>query len=267
MNIEQFWDGIQLGDNHREAVLEMYFEEQECERLYKLYRKDHKEFFAEVLKKDVSGLWFLWMYSHMACEVYERYVEQGINLQIFWDTFQDIRLWCENSEREFGTLGLAEYEWFYRHIDMVLFRFGRLQYEEMKMEHSVFDEGKICIEKGSKVINIHIAQGEPLTWDMCQKSLEMARKFWGDSKPYVCHSWLLYPGLDEVLSETSNIREFCKHFKVLQVDYREREAEWRVFGKVLKNVVDYPEETSLQRRVKEYLLRGKTLGNGWGILE
>lgn len=290
MNIYEFWDGIKLGNNHREAVLGMKFEETECKRLYELYKKDHNEFFEEVLKKEESGLWFLWLYSNMACEVYERYKEEGIAEKIFWDTFQDIRFWCENTEREFGTLGLAVYEWFYRHIDMVLFRFGRLQFEVMTMEETIItkqkvqesivieervcEEGRgkadvksVVIEKGMEVINIHIAQGEPLTWEACEKSIEMAKEFWGNDKPYVCHSWLLYPGLDDVLSEKSNIREFRKHFKVLRVDYKEREAEWRVFGKVLKNVVEYPEDTSLQKRVKEYLLSGKSLGNGWAVLE
>lgn len=279
MKVTEFWDGINLGNNHREVVLGMKFEVQECERLYELYRKDHNMFFEEVLKKQESGLWFLWLYSHMACETYDRYMEQGISETIFFDTFQDIRFWCENSEREFGTMGLAVYEWFYRHIDMVLFRLGRLQFEIMEMEHSVVsmkNEGEdfavlplkeVRIEKGTNVINIHIPQGEPLTWEGCEKSLETARDFWGSDKPYVCHSWLLYPGLDKVLSEQSNIREFRKHFRVLQTDYKEREAEWRVFGKVLKNVVDYPEETSLQRRVKEYLLSGKSLGNGWAVLK
>ncbi len=291
MNLETFWNGIELGENHREAVLGMNFEEQECGRLYQLYKKDHNEFFEEVLKKEESGLWFLWLYSHMACEVYERYQEAGIAENIFWDTFQDIRFWCENTEREFGTLGLGVYEWFYRHIDMVLFRFGRLQFEKMEMEYSVISEDditeenfvlsergiegtkessdikKVCIRKGTPIINIHIPQGAPLTWEECEKSLMAVKKFWGEDKPYVCHSWLLYPGLDDVLSETSNIREFRRHFKVLQTDYKEREAEWRVFGKVLKNVIEYPEDTSLQKRVKEYLLSGKCLGNGWAVLE
>ena len=266
MDIIEFWDGIKLGVNHREAVLRMNFEKQECGRLYELYKKDHNSFFEEVLKKEESGLWFLWLYSHMACEVYDRYMEQGISAKIFWDTFQDIRFWCENAEREFGTMGLAVYEWFYRHIDMVLFRFGRLQFEIMEMENSIV-EGEVCLEKGTPIVNVHIPQGEPLTWKACEKSLEVAKEYFGIDKPYVCHSWLLYPGLDEVLSEKSNIREFRKHFKVLQTDYKEREAEWRVFGKVLKNVVEYPEETSLQRRVKEYLLSGRVLGNGWAMLE
>lgn len=249
MKVTEFWNGIELGENHKEAVLGMNFEEQECERLYELYKKDHTVFFQEVLKKEESGLWFLWLYSNLACEVYNRYGKQGISEKIFWDTFQDIRFWCENTEREYGTVGLAVYEWFYRHIDMVLFRLGRLQFEIMELE-----------------IHIHIPQGEPLIWKECEKSIEMAKKYLGTKKPYVCHSWLLYPGLDGLLSESSNIREFRKHFRVLETDYKEREAEWRVFGKVLKNVVEYPEETALQRQVKEYLLSGRVLGNGWGVL-
>lgn len=266
MNITEFFDGIKLGNNHREAVLNMNFDKQECKRLCELYRRNHKEFLEEVRKKEDFPLWFLWLYSSMACEVFVRYKEQGILEQIFWDTFRDITLWCENAEKEYSVLGLMEYEWIFRHIDMVLFRFGRLQFEKMRMEASVVSEEK-TIAEGMEVINIHIPQGESLIWEACEKSIETAKKFWGADKPYVCHSWLLFPGLDEVLSENSNIREFRKHFKVLQVDYKEREAEWRIFGKVLKNVVEYPEDTSLQRRSKKYLLSGKSLGNGWAVLE
>lgn len=270
MNIAEFWDGIKLGIEHRNAVLKKDFAKRECEYLCELYKKNHTEFFREVLKKEDSELWFLWIYSNMACEVFERYREQGISEQIFWDTFQDVRFWCENAEREFGILGLAEYEWFYRHIDMVLYRFGRLQFEIMETEYSLVskEDGPdvICIEKGMDVINIHIPQGEPLIWEECLKSIKEAGKFWGEDKLYVCHSWILYPGLDTLLSEKSNIREFRKHFKVLQVDYKEREAEWRIFGKVLKNIVEYPEDTFLQKKVKDYLLQGKCLGNGWGVL-
>ena len=289
MKLSEFWDGIKLGSNHREAVLGIDFDLQECDRLYELYQKNHNEFFNEVLKKEKNSLWFLWLYSNMACEVYSHYKEEGISEEIFWNTFQDIRFWCENTEREFGIMGLAVYEWFYRHIDMVLFRFGRLQFEKMKMQCSVSgkadETGKECfrsekekcekynpvenvkIEKGTEVINIHIPQGEALNWEACESSIKQAKEFLGDDKLYVCHSWLLYLGLDEVLSERSNIREFRKHFRVLEVDYKEREAEWRVFGKVLKNVAEYPEETSLQKKVKTYLLEGKCLGNGWAVLE
>lgn len=250
MTIIEFWDGIELGIKHREAALKKQFDDKECERLYELYKENHKQFFDDVSKKESCELWFLWLYSQMACKVYEAYLDAKISDRIFWDTFMDIRFWCENAEKEFGILGIREYEWFYRHIDMRLFRFGRLQFEDMDTE-----------------INIHIPQGAPLIWEECEKSINRAKEFWGDTKTFVCHSWLLFPGLDEILHEKSNIRKFKKHFNVLRIDYNEREAEWRVFGKVLKNISEYPEETFLQREMKKYLLSGKCLGNGWAVLE
>ena len=186
----------------------------------------------------------------MACKVYDLYIEANISDKVFWDTFIDIRLWCENAEKEYGVLGIKEYEWFYRHIDMVLFRFGRLQFEDTGTE-----------------INIHIPQGAPLIWEDCEKSIKMARDYWGNDKTFVCHSWLLYPGLEELLDENSNIKQFRKRFHVIKTDYNEREAEWRIFGEVKKNVTEYPENTMLQKKVKNYLLNGKCLGNGYAILK
>ena len=250
MTVNEFWNGINLQEKQKEAVLKKNFDKDECNHLYDLYKDNRNYFFEEVLKKEDYELWFLWLYSQMACKVYDLYIETNISDKIFWDTFKDICLWCENAENEYGVLGIKEYEWFYRHIDMVLFRFGRLQFEDMGTE-----------------INIHIPQGAPLLWEDCEKSIEMARDYWGNDKTFVCHSWLLYPGLDEVIHKDSNIGKFRSHFEVIKTDYNEREAEWRVFGKVLKNISDYPEETSLQKKIKQYLLSGKTLGNGWAILK
>lgn len=266
MNVLEFWEKIGLPKRLIEKTLQLNVTEKEYNRLYRIYQEDHESFFLEVLKKENCAMWFLWIYSHMACEVHSCYIEQNIPEEFFWDTFQDIAFWCDNYEKEYGQTGLGEYGWFTRHIDMTLFRLGRLQFEVMEMEYGV-GEGLERIEKGTPIINIHIPQGEPLIWQECEKSLKIAREWWGTDRLYVCHSWLLYPQLDEVLSEQSNIREFRKHFKVLRTDYNEREAEWRIYGKVLKNIVDYPEETGLQKRVKEYLLRGKCLGNGWAILK
>ena len=97
MNVEAFWKGINLGENHKKAVCEEVFEYEECQRLYDLYQLDHNLFFDTVLKKEKYELWFLWLYSHMACDAYKVYQEKKIPDKIFWNTFQDIRLWCENA--------------------------------------------------------------------------------------------------------------------------------------------------------------------------
>ena len=60
---------------------------------------------------------------------------------------------------------------------------------------------------------------------------------------------------------------FAKYFNVIQTDFQEREAEWRIFGKVNRVITQYPEETIWQKRAKNYLLPGKVLGSSWGVLE
>lgn len=230
-----------------------------------IYDRDHELFFEKALKRPDAPLHFLAVYCRMACDTYDRYRECKVDEAIFWDTFQDIRFWCENYKNEYGSYGIGAFDWFWRHIDMTLFRLGRLQFEQMKMEYAVGKDADF-LPQGSEVINIHIPQGEKLDMTACQESLERAYARYGKKHPYVCHSWLLYPGLKKVLKETSNILQFQKLFRIIQVDYKEREAEWRIFGKVKNVIAKYPEDTSLQRGVKEYLLKGNTLGNGWGIL-
>ena len=265
MNINLFWDKLNLP---RDLIFETEKLEKsftEINNLCRLYEKDHKKFCKEILKKENSELWFFYLYSFMACKTYDQYIEKGISEKIFWDTFSDIKFWCENFEKEYRKKGLGEYEWFYHHIDMKLFRLGRLQFQEMEMEEDLVGNG-IMIKRGTEVLNIHIPQGERLNWNKCEESIQKAEKFWGKDKVYLCHSWLLYPELAELLGENSNICRFAKHFKIIKTDFNEREGEWRIFGKVERVIARYPENTILQKKVKAYLLSGKVLGNGWGIL-
>ncbi len=261
----EFWDKLELPTDIIEKALGLKLEELEYQSICSIYQEDHEKYYQYLLEKEDSALWFLLVYSRMACEVYDKYINLQIPESIFWDTFKDIIFWCENYDAEYGKVGLGAYEWFHRHIDMKLFRIGRLQFEPMVMAYTV-SNGIQTITQGTSVINIHIPQGEPLIWSECERSICQAQKVWGKDVAYVCHSWLLYPGLKDILSEKSNIREFSGNFDIIQIDFNEREAEWRIFGKVLKNISDYPENTRLQINAKEYLLKGRCLGNAWGIL-
>ena len=44
------------------------------------------------------------------------------------------------------------------------------------------------------------------------------------------------------------------------------QAEERVFGEIRENKDAYPEENSLQRGLKQYLLTGKKVGIGRGVI-
>lgn len=236
--------------------------------MHALFRKDREVFYKKISEQEEPEELLLYYYSRFACEVYEEYRKRGLEDRIFFDTFRDISIWCETYYRDTGKYGLGYYvkDWFWRGLEMKLFRLGRLEYEEMESGEEIAEEN-VHIRKGERVINIHIPAGEPLERDQCLESIEEAYRRFGKERQYICHSWLLFSGLKEILPEESNILRFQELFDIVKVDYKEREAEWRIFGKGFFCVADYAEKTSLQRRAKQYLLSGGSLGNGLGILK
>lgn len=266
MNWIEFAKKIELSETLIQQIQSVNLSEESYQTEYALYKEDHEAFYHSVLKKENAPMYFLAMYCRMACETYENYQKAGISEEIFFATFLDIRFWSDNYYNEYGAYGLGEYHWFWRHMDMTIFRLGRLQFEQVEMERDMESE-EVVLRKGTEVISVHIPQGEALTIEDCRQSIEMARRKFGSNIPYICHSWLLFPGLKEVLDEQSNILKFQKLFQIVRIDYEEREAEWRIYGRVNRNLKAYPESTSLQRRAKEYLLQGKVLGSGFGIMK
>ena len=63
--------------------------------------------------------------------------------------------------REYGEYGINEYDWFFRHLELRIFRFGRLEFEKMDSPWEL-SPGETGVRKGEKVISIHIPQGEKL---------------------------------------------------------------------------------------------------------
>ena len=83
----------------------------------------------------------------------------------------------------------------------------------------------------------------------------------------MCDSWLLSPALEELLPKTSNIIRFQKLFRIVKVHYTFPQAEQRIFGEVLEDKSGYPENTSLQKKAKAYILEGKEPGIGVGVID
>lgn len=149
---------------------------------------------------------------------------------------------------------------------MTIFRLGRLQFEKMGSEWEV-DFGKIQLRKGDPVISIHIPEDGKMENAACREAFEMAKKMFGRDVPYVCHSWLLGAELAGFLEKDTNIMQFQNFFEIVDYDYNIREGEERIFGRLQENPELYAEETSLQRKAKEYLMQGRKLGSGLGILK
>ncbi|MBQ7830967.1 MAG: hypothetical protein IJ393_02695 [Clostridia bacterium] len=87
---------------------------------------------------------------------------------------------------------------------------------------------------------------------------------------FVCHSWLLYTPTLEIFPKHSNTYRFSHEFDVLWDEHNkvgEYSSAWRLFDMdYTGNVNDYPEDTSLRRAYKQYLLDGGTTGAGFGVI-
>ncbi|MEG2395602.1 MAG: hypothetical protein RSB11_01070, partial [Oscillospiraceae bacterium] len=91
-----------------------------------------------------------------------------------------------------------------------------------------------------------------------------------DFKGFICNSWLLDPKNKEFMSENSNIILFSKLFDtVYSESFTNTEIVKRLWGKNtydLAQVKDFPVNTDLEKRAKDYILKGNKTGNGYGLI-
>lgn len=263
MNADKFFDGIGLGARGRQV----YFSAPQTDygRFTKLLLSDRQKFFGVIRKVSGYRQVCLKIYVDLAIKNRARYRELGIEDEVYFDSFEDISIWCEDCYKKYGEYGLEQLEWLYKTVDMRVFRLGRLQFEPTV-------SGKDCVVEGKKlfmgdiVFAVHIPEGKSLDKESVEDSFRKSRTFFhGLSKWYTCQSWLLDPKLTELLPADSNILKFQKLFKPIETDRTSLQAEERIYGTVKNDPVEYPEKTTLQRAAKRYLLSGKKLGETLGV--
>lgn len=266
ISFEKFTQGIHLNED---AIKSIEWLQQKVPLTLKQLFYENKAVFFETVKSQGAGSkpLFLYLYIELARNIYDEYVKKGIEDKVYFDTMSDIAVWADNCKRTFGIWGINEYEWLTRHLEMKLFKLGRLQFELIIFDKTV-SVGDLTVTAGQKVLNVHIQQGELLIYEECKASYEQARAFFKNVHCiFVCHSWLLNPALKELLPKSSNIIQFQEDYFVFEIDENDRQCEDRLFGTFLVNPEDYPKETSLQRKAVEYLKNGKKLGIGYGVFQ
>lgn len=194
----------------------------------------------------------LLLFEGLFDRLHDTYARLGIDEQIYIDTRSDLEIWRGNCRRDFGIDGLQNYSWLENHINLKLFRLGRLQFEP--------------IARGGKIaLNVHVPQGEPLLYDRVRESYRYAYRFFhGITNKFVCGSWLLCPALGEILPPTSNIIRFAGDYSIVRLYPESRQCEERVFNRITDDYASYPETTSLQKGVKRKLLSGVKLSAAEG---
>lgn len=192
-----------------------------------------------------------------------RYAQRGISRKVFIDTMKCFtRFINECGEMHHGALFFDRGWWSYRQVAMTLFRVGALEYEFRSMH------------TGEPALTIHIPSDADFSPTSIDASLAAAKKMFAASFPeyrgtqIICDSWLLSPALRTLLPETSNIAAFQNRFEIVSVDdTRNACLNWLFKVEEGTDFAALPENTSLQRRAKAYLLAGGVIGSAYGVMK
>ena len=211
------------------------------------------------LGEDPAGIKILTCMLHNAATTYDKCVSAGISEDIMVETMKAFSRFVNEHMASYGTYGFDRDFWTSRQAGGVLFRIGELEYE-------LIEDTK----QYTKTIGLHIPSDANIAPEKIQASLSAAKEFlntfykdYADA-PMLCDSWLLSPALKELLPKGSNIICFQNLFEITHVEWDAPDVmEW-VFKNPHIELKDAPEETTLQRKMKSYMLQGGKIGVGFG---
>lgn len=198
---------------------------------------------------------------YLCDEVEGRYLEMGIPDEVLLDTLRDITVWCDTWTGVKGRLALGQLDWLSHHMNLRIYKLGRLQFYLGRSKETLEDIG---VTKGDAVLDIHIPAVGKLDIDECKKSLETAKAFFRkyfpdfDFKCFTCHSWLLDDTLKKYLPENGNIIRFGDMFKKTQADddfaLVRYMFEWDT---TVENLQSRVPRTGSAAKIKEAILNGE----------
>ena len=217
-----------------------------------------------------SPLFALFFFARRAYDPRLEWQRRGIPFFVWRDTFTDLGIWQRVCRRERGILGISETAWLLNHLNLRIFRLGRLQFAPDSVSVGQTVEfsaaGGPSLSLGERFYWVHIPEGESLTREFCDDSFALAAEFFGGRMVFACDSWILSPALRTLFRQDSNLAAFARRFKIVSFCADSRSAERYLFGKI-GDPACYSEDTSLQRAAKKYLLEKGALGTGLGIFE
>ncbi|MEG0878489.1 MAG: acyltransferase domain-containing protein [Oscillospiraceae bacterium] len=259
--LKSFCLAIGLDANAAKLCCDYPLSDKEIISLYELLCTNADAFFKLSAQAKDMPLRYLALYVRIAYNLQSEYDKRGIAQKIYIDTFSDISLW----EHEYFSLhnahGIEEIFWLANHLRLRLFRLGALQFEPLQAVTYTLPQNA----KGLPIFNVHIPKGADLSTISTTVAYKAALEFWHyDKAVFVCHSWLLSPALFKLLPPNSRILSFASCFNVIETDESDRQAEERIFGKVLDNPLQYPCDTSLQAAAREYLISKNLIPSGFG---
>lgn len=213
----------------------------------------------ESLGEDTVGIKRLCCMLRCALKAKSDYDRLGISEKIYVDTMGAFSRFVREHKESYGCYGFDRGSWTPRQVSGKLFRIGQLEYELTTLD-------------GASVVSLHIPTDVDLRPEVLRPSTkealaELYRLFpeYQGKKVY-CHSWLMSPLLKELLPETSNILRFQEMFDMEPEGIPGNDVLLWVFKNPKLPKEEYPENTSLQRKLKQFFLNEGQFLEGKGYL-
>lgn len=213
----------------------------------------------EALGEDTGGFKRLCCMLRCALKAKTEYDRLGISETIYADTMGAFSRFVREHKESYGCYGFDRGSWTPRQVSGKLFRIGQLEYELTTLD-------------GSPIVSLHIPTDVDLRPEVLRPSVkaglaELYRLFPEyEGKAVYCHSWLLSPLLKELLPETSNILRFQELFDMEPEGIPGTGVLLWVFKNPKLPREEYPENTSLQRKLKQFFLNDGQFLDGKGYL-
>ncbi|MBR3972769.1 MAG: DUF5596 domain-containing protein [Oscillospiraceae bacterium] len=213
----------------------------------------------ESLGEDPGGFKRLCSMLRCALKAKDEYDRLGISEEIYVDTMAAFSRFVREHKESFGSYGFNRGFWTTRQVSCKLFRIGQLEYE-------------MTLLKGEPIVSLHIPTDVDLSQEILRPSIsaglaEFYRLFPDyEGKPVYCHTWLLSPLLKDFLTESSNILHFQELFDIDPEGIPGNDVLLWVFKNPKLPRAELPENTSLQRKIKAYLLNNEKFLEGAGYL-
>lgn len=239
---------------HRQPEFTPELDKLFCEATWDKGLKELKGYLGD----DPNGFRMLCCMLRCALTAWNRYEEMGISREIYIDTMACFTRFVKEHLESYGCYGFDRGFWTVRQISCKLFRIGQLEYE-------------LATHEGVPVINLHIPTDTLLERTYLRASYLQARELIGQMQgvyrdaPMRCRSWLLSPTLKELLPAESRILDFQRSFSITPLESGDSYRLW-VFKDPRLTADKFPENTSLQRRLKAFLLDGGSFMEAEGAL-
>lgn len=133
-------------------------------------------------------------------------------------------------------------------------------------------EWREVLAPNDPIVEVHVAAGSPLDYEECVESFRRAVEFFPtfysetEFKGFTCSSWLLDPGLPQILSPESNIVKFQRFFHTVPVLTSGAQAYDAIFGSADVDLTRVVPKTRLQKAILSYVSAGNPLRPASGFI-